>query len=202
MSNCPVADPAAVGSKTTLSVAVWFVVNVRGRVNPEIEKPVPLIVAEVTISGRAPVEVMVSVWVAGVFRLTSPKAMLVELMLIVDTAAFNCREKVLEMVPALDESVTVWAVLTDATVAEKLALAEPAGTVTDAGTVTAELLLERPTVNPPLGAAAFRATVQVSVPDPVIEELVHDSEVSTGTPVPLKATEVEEPVDELLTSVS
>lgn len=189
------------GSKTTLSVAVWFVVSVRGRVTPETEKPVPLTVTAVTISGRAPVEVTVIVWVAGVFRLTSPKAMLLDSRLIVDTAAFNFRANVLEIEPALDDSVTVWAVLTDVTTAEKPVLAAPAATVTEAGTVTAELLLERATVNPPLGAAAFNATVQLSVPDPVMDELAHEREVSTGTPVPLSVT-VEEPVEELLTKVN
>lgn len=202
MSSCPVAEPAAAGSKTTLKVAVWFVVNVRGSVSPEIEKPLPLMVAAVTIRGRAPVEVTVIVWVAGVFRLTSPKAMLVESTLIAESAAFNCKEKVLEMVPALEDSVAVWAVLTDATVAAKLVLAEPAGTVMEAGTVTAELLLESATVNPPLGAGALRAMVQVSLPDPVMDELAQERAVSTGTPVPLKAIDVEEPVDELLTSVN
>lgn len=82
------------------------------------------------------------------------------------------------------------------------ALVPPAGTLTEAGTVTAELLLERPTANPPLGAAAFNVTVQLSVPAPVIEPLEQVSPASTGTPVPLNAMEVVVPVDELLVSVS
>jgi hypothetical protein len=62
--------------------------------------------------------------------------------------------------------VTVCDVLTEETVAAKFAVLEPAGTVTDAGTVTALLLLESPTANPPVAAAAFNVTVQLSVPDP------------------------------------
>jgi hypothetical protein len=63
-------------------------------------------------------------------------------------------------------------VLTADTVAVKLAVVDPAATATDAGTVTAELLLARLTANPPLGAAAFSVTEQLSVPAPVIDELV------------------------------
>jgi hypothetical protein len=72
----------------------------------------------------------------------------------------------------------------------------------EAGTVTAELLLDRPTVNPPLAAAAFNVTVQLSVPAPVIEPLEQISPASTGTPVPLNVMEVVDPVDELLVSAS
>ena len=66
--------------------------------------------------------------------------------------------------------------LTDETVAVKLAVVEPAATVTEAGTVTAELLLARLTAKPPVGAAALSATVQVSVPAPVIDPLAQLNE--------------------------
>jgi hypothetical protein len=75
-------------------------------------------------------------------------------------------------------------VLTADTVAVKLAVVDPAATVTEAGTVTAELLLARLTANPPLGAAAFSVTAQLSVPAPVIDELVQLSALNTGTLVP------------------
>ena len=94
------------------------------------------------------------------------------------------------------------AVLTDDTVAGKLALDEPAGTVTDAGTVTAELLLPRLTANPPVAAAPFSVTVQLSVPAPVIDPLVQVSPANTATPVPLRLTTVDVPVDELLVNVN
>ena len=57
-------------------------------------------------------------------------------------------------------------------VAVKLALVAPEATVTDEGTVTAVLLLERLTAWPPLGAAALSVAVQLSVPAPVIDPLV------------------------------
>jgi hypothetical protein len=77
------------------------------------------------------------------------------------------------------------------TLAEKLPVAEFAGTVTVEGTLTAALLLPRLTVNPPLAAAAFSATEHASVPAPVMEELVQEIPVRTGTPVPVRLTAVE-----------
>ena len=68
--------------------------------------------------------------------------------------------------------------------AEKLALAELAATVTDAGTVTAGLSLFRPIIAPPLGAAALRVTVHISVPAPVRDELVQERALGTAAPFP------------------
>jgi hypothetical protein len=45
-------------------------------------------------------------------------------------------------------------------VAAKLAVVEPAGTVTEAGSDSSELLLDRPTEAPPLGAGLETFTVQ------------------------------------------
>ena len=84
----------------------------------------------------------------------------------------------------------------------KLPVVAPAATVTLAGTVTAELLLARPTANPPLAAAAFKVTVQLSVPAPVNDPLLQLSPLSTGTPLPLRLITVEVPLDELLVRVS
>jgi len=78
----------------------------------------------------------------------------------------------------------------------------PAATVTEAGTVTAEVLLDRATVKPLPLAAVFNATVQASVMAPVIEEFAQEIPLSTGTPVPLRLTVVVPLVDELLTMVS
>jgi hypothetical protein len=103
---------------------------------------------------------------------------------------------------ALAVRVTVCAVLTEETVAVKLALVTPAATVTVDGTVTSELLLDRFTVKPPLAAAALSDTVQLSVPAPVMDPLLQLSALSTGTPVPLRLTTVEDPVEELLVKVS
>ena len=53
----------------------------------------------------------------------------------------------------------------------KVALVTPAGTVTEAGTVAAAvLLLASATTAPPDGAAAFNVTVPVLVPPPTSED--------------------------------
>ena len=71
--------------------------------------------------------------------------------------------------PEAAVSVAVCAVVTDDTVAVKLALVAPSATVTEEGTTTAALLLESVTVWPPLAAAALSVAVQLSVPALVIE---------------------------------
>ncbi|MFZ0745076.1 MAG: hypothetical protein WAM85_11760, partial [Terracidiphilus sp.] len=74
-------------------------------------------------------------------------------MLRVGTAALNCKAKLFDTLPEVPVSVTAWAEVTDATVAENPILLLVAGMVTEAGTVTAELLLDKLTVTPPAGAA-------------------------------------------------
>ncbi len=86
--------------------------------------------------------------------------------------------------------------------AVKLPVVAPDATVTLAGTVTAELLLARLTANPPLAAAVFKVTVQLSLPAPVIVPLVQVRALNTGTPVPLKLIRVDVPLAELLVRVS
>lgn len=86
--------------------------------------------------------------------------------------------------------------------AEKPTLAEPAGTVIEAGTETAVLLLLRITLVPPLGAAALRVTEQASVPAPLIDELVQESALGTGTPDPLRAKLAVGLLEEVLLMVS
>jgi hypothetical protein len=87
-------------------------------------------------------------------------------------------------------------------VAEKLAVVAPVATVTEAGTITAELLLARLTRTPPLAEAAFRVTVQLSVPTPVIDPLLQLSPLNVGTPVPVRLIRVEVPLVELLVKVN
>lgn len=132
-----------------------------------MEKPNPEIVAELMVTDAVPVELRVTVCVVAVFTGTLPKLRLAAPTVKVGTAPFNCTAKVSGVPPELADSVAVWAVVTDETVAEKLALLAPAATVTDDGTVTDASLLERLTANPPLAAAVFTVTVQESVPDPV-----------------------------------
>jgi hypothetical protein len=65
-------------------------------------------------------------------------------------------------------------------VAEKLAVVDPAATVTDDGTVTAAVLLDKLTGWPLAPAAAFSVTVHVSVPAPAIDAVAQVRTLSTG----------------------
>ena len=114
----------------------------------------------------------------------------------------SCSAKVSATLLALAVSVTLTPVLTAEIVAVKLAVVAPAATVTEAGTVTAALLLARPTTNPPLPAAPFSVTVQVSVPAPVIEPDVQLNAFSATTPLPLRLMTVDVPLEELLVKVN
>ena len=101
MVSSPVAAPAAVGSNCTTRVTARFGFKVTGKVAPEIVKPVPLNVAELTVTGAVPVEVSATGSVVGVFNTTLPNAMLVGLIDNVGTvaaaaAAFSCRTKLSE----------------------------------------------------------------------------------------------------------
>ncbi len=103
---------------------------------------------------------------------------------------------------ALAVRVTVCAVETAETVAEKVALVVPAATVTDEGTMTAVLLLPRLMAKPLAAAAALSVTVQASLAAPVMDEFVQERPVSTGTPVPLRLSTLDAPEEELLARVS
>ena len=67
------------------------------------------------------------------------------------------------MPPALAVNVAACAVVTDETEAVNAALVALAATVTVAGTLTAALLLDRLTLNPPLGATALSDIVPASL---------------------------------------
>jgi len=119
------------------------------------------------VTDAVPVELRVSDWDVALLRFTLPKARLLALTLSVGVPAPNCRAKVLDAPPEVAVKVAVVAVLTAVTVAEKLAVVVPADTVTEAGTVTALLLLASVTACPLVGAAELSVTVQLSVPAPV-----------------------------------
>ena len=75
----PLAVPADVGLNCTCKVIVWFGVSVTGKLLPTIVKPVPVIAAELTVTGDVPVEVNVNDCVVAVFTVTLPKLKLVAL---------------------------------------------------------------------------------------------------------------------------
>ena len=64
--------------------------------------------------------------------------------------------------------------------AEKVALVEPAATVTDAGTVNAVELLESETTSPPVGAACESVTVQVDCVPELRDVGLQDRVLSEG----------------------
>jgi hypothetical protein len=65
----------------------------------------------------------------------------------------------------------------------------PAETVTDAGTVSFELLLERETAAPPVEAEEVKETVQAVVPAPAIVVGIQDKVLSCGAAVGCTVTE-------------
>ena len=179
--------------------------KVTGKVAPDIVNPAPVNVAELMVTGAVPLEASVTGNVVGVFTVTLPNAKLAGLMVNVGTAAFNCKAKVFDAPPVVAVRVTDCAVVTELTVAVNPALVALAGTTTAAGTVTAVLLLLSPTLTPPLPAAELRVTVQLSVPAPVSEALLQDTELNvpgTTAPVPLSPITAVPLVDELLWMVS
>jgi hypothetical protein len=92
--------------------------------------------------------------------------------------------------------------VTAVAVAVKPALKAPAAIVTDAGTVTALLLLDKLTVVAVV-AAALSVTVQASVPAPVSDPLLQETALSVvaACPVPLRPM-VAVPVDAVLPIVT
>ena len=197
----PVTAPDDVGLKLTDKVAVWPGLSVTGKLSPEALNPAPVTLAALMVSGTVPDEVRVSVSVAVLFTATDPKLRLPELNLSPGTAAPRLIAYVCVAPPAEAVKVAVCAVLTDEMVAVNPALAAPAGTVTEEGTVTALLSLDRLTASPPDPAAADRLTVQASVPAPVTEPLLQVSPLREAVlvlvlffaPFPVSLMVVEEP---------
>ena len=154
-----------------------------GNVPPDTENPVPVTVAELTVTAAVPTDLSVTGWVVGVLITTVPKDTLVALTLSVavpPVVGFSCSENVFETPFAVAVRVTACVVLTAATVAVKFAVVALLDTVTEPGTVTTLLLLERLTLTPPLPAALLSVTVHASVPAPVIEALVQDNALTVG----------------------
>ena len=176
--------------------------KVSGKVAPDTVKPVPVRLTELMVNAAVPLEVSVTACAEGVFRLTLPNDRVLGLRVIAGTDALNCRPKLVEMPPAVAVRFAVCAEVTAETVAVKPALVAFAGTVTEAGTVTAVLLLVRLTVIPPPGAAPFSETMQESDPAPVIAELVHEIALRVARPVPLRLIVAVPPEEALLEMVS
>jgi len=92
-----------------------------------------------------------------------PKPIVAEFTLSLgEDGAFSCSARDDEEFEVVPVSVAVCEVVTDETIAVKLADVAPEGTVTEAGTATALLLLKRLTTRPPPNADIFRFTEQLS----------------------------------------
>jgi hypothetical protein len=170
-----------------------------------MENPAPLTVSALIVTAAVPVDDRVSVCVAAEFTLTLPKATVEALTPSVGTPDPSCSAKVFALPPALAVRVTLCAVLTELTVAVNPALVCPAETLIEAGTVTAELLLDRFTFSPAPGAEVLSVTAQVTVPEPVMAPLLQDSALKAtcaAIPVPLRLIPAELPVEELLVMVN
>lgn len=170
----PVFAPVVVGSNPTFSVADCPGFSVAGKLRPETLNPVPATEPELIVSAAVPVDLIRTDCVDVVFRFTLPNATLV---LPIDHAAlpaFSWMEVALVTPLALAVIVAVCVVLTAEAVAPNDALTAPAGIVSEAGTVSAVLLLASATANPPLGAAAVRLTEHASDAAPVSDPLLHE----------------------------
>ena len=181
-----------------MSVAVAFGFKVSGKLAPLAVKPVPESDDESIVTAAFPVEDSVSVCVSALLTATSPKLTLVALTFKVEIEEPSCSVVVSATPPALAVNVADSFEVTGEAFAVKFALLAPAATITEPGTLTSELLLARLTANPPLRAAAFNVTVQLSATEPVIVELAQVTPLNTGTPVPLSPTTIELPLEELL----
>jgi hypothetical protein len=76
---CPLAVPVVVGSNWTWSVTDCVGFRVTGRLPPTMENPVPVIAAELTVTGDVPFDINVNDCVVPVFTVTLPKSRLVAL---------------------------------------------------------------------------------------------------------------------------
>jgi hypothetical protein len=108
---------------------------------------------ELIVTGDVPDAVRVTDCSAGELISTLPNGMLDAFAVNIVLDGPSCTVKVFAIPPAVAVSTADWLVLTVFTAAEKPTLIAPDGTVTLAGSVIEELLLESDTVKPVYGAA-------------------------------------------------
>jgi hypothetical protein len=106
-ATVPVEAPAVEGSNCTSSVEACPGFSVIGNFAPGSEYPVPLADPALIVTGAVPVDVIVTDCVAGVFRLTVPKATLLLPKVRVGVVVFSVRANVFEIPPAVAVSVAV-----------------------------------------------------------------------------------------------
>jgi hypothetical protein len=115
------------------------------------------------------------------------------------TGATRLITNVCEVLPSVAVTVALWllVIVLDA-VAMNFAVVVPAATVTEAGTVSEVLLLDSATLDPPVGAAEFRVTVQLEeapgIRLPGLHVIDEKGETETETVAPVPATDITLPV--------
>jgi len=177
--SCADAAPAAAGLNCTLSVAVPAGFSVSGKVAPETLNAEPVTAAVLMVTGTVPVEVSVTVCNRGAPTSVFPNDRLVALAVNVAVAGMSCSAMLAEAPPEVAVIVAVCVVVTVPTVALKPVCDEPTAILTEEGTVAAALLLDKFTVVFAV-ATSLRYTEQALVPDPVIEGVPQETELSTG----------------------
>lgn len=121
-----------------------------GKTGPNTENPVPQTEPEFMVTAAVPLEVTVTDLLTAVPTETLPKASEVALKVRPGPAAFSSRATLSDDEFRLAVRVPVWAVVTEATLAVKVAVEAPPATVILAGTVTAMSLLVNLTLRPPV----------------------------------------------------
>jgi len=86
----PVAAPATVGSKPTVSVAVWPGFSVKGVLIPDTENPAPVTETPLIVSAAVPDDVTVTDCVEAALSNCVPNVRFVELRLRPGTVALSC----------------------------------------------------------------------------------------------------------------
>ncbi len=168
------------GKNCTASVTDCPGNSLAGNVPPANEKPVPATETLYKSSGQVPTDLIVTNCFVAVFNVVLPNARLDVLTLIVETTAPRLRLNAADAPAEEAVNVTFCAVPTAETRAVNAALVDPAASVTVAGATTVVLLLDRLIIDPPVGAAELRATLQVSFTIPLTDALVQESDATLG----------------------
>jgi hypothetical protein len=198
--SCPLAEPVVVGLNVKATFSVCPGLSVAGKLTAGAENPLPVTAIEFTVTGAVPLEVRVTVCVVEPFTATPPNDTLLTLRLSVGIAALSCSETDFEELPVVAVTEADCALLTEEIFAVNAAFVAAAGTVTEPGVVTAELLLVSATLRPPDGAEPDKLTVHESANAPVTEVLLQLIPLTVGAtvvPVPLRLTAAAETLLEI-----
>jgi hypothetical protein len=155
-----------------------------------------LLLARVTVlppAGAAELKATVQAPLAPVARLAGVQERLVSVARGESVTAKPAEEPLSEAL-----RVAVPAAVIEEAVAVKVVEETPEGTVTEAGTANAALLLASETRAPPTGAVRFRVTEQLEVPEPVMVEGVQLRAVSRAAGSRLTERPAEDPFKEAL----